>query len=192
MSFPDSELLRLLPQYLDVERLSADHPDYTAEMARKVLEELIEASVDHSPLQKEEDASAQAADSVLIFTDGGSRGNPGPAGIGVVVLSGEETLVEVGESIGEATNNEAEYRALIRGLEESKRVGARRVDIRMDSQLIVRQVEGRYKVKHPVLKGHYAQVMLLLNGFDSWKVLHIPREMNARADALANLGMDSA
>ena len=190
MSFSDPELLRLLPQYLDAEQLSADHPDFTAEMARKVLEELIEASVDQPPLQ-EEDTPVQEADSVLIFTDGGSRGNPGPAGIGVVVLSGEETLVEVGEPIGEATNNEAEYRALIRGLQESKRVGAKRVEIRMDSQLIVRQVEGRYKVKHPVLKGHYAQVMSLLNGLDSWKVLHIPREMNSRADALANLGMDS-
>ena len=108
------------------------------------------------------------------------------------MLDGEETLVEVAEPIGVATNNVAEYRAVIRGLEEACRLGVKTLELRMDSQLIVRQIQGQYRVKHPLLKPLHAAVMDRLRTIDRWSVTHVRREFNSRADALANEGMDNS
>ena len=129
---------------------------------------------------------------VVVHVDGGARGNPGPAAIGVVVSGpGGEVIEEVSEPIGVATNNVAEYRALLRGLERAHALGAREVEIVNDSELVARQVTGAYKVKHPAMKPLYAEAMAALREFDSWRVRSVPRADNARADELVNEALDA-
>ena len=130
-------------------------------------------------------------ETITIRFDGGSRGNPGPAGIGVVLLAQDNTpLVTVGRFIGRATNNVAEYKALITGLEEAKRIGARKVIIRGDSELIVKQMNGQYRVKNADLRPLYERAQDLMDEFEVAKIEHTYREDNSLADRLANLAMD--
>jgi ribonuclease HI len=128
---------------------------------------------------------------IRVNVDGGARGNPGPAAIGVVIRDGDgEVLGEVGETIGEATNNVAEYRALLRGIELAEEHGASELELVGDSELVVRQVEGRYKVKNAGMKALYDEVKRALRGFDSWSIRHVRREENADADRLVNEALD--
>jgi ribonuclease HI len=128
-----------------------------------------------------------------IFTDGASRGNPGPASIGIVFkLKGGVELAEHCEVIGRATNNVAEYRAVVAALEHCQRWGVKRVHLNMDSELIVRQLHGTYRVKSPDLRPLYQQVVFLSKDFEEFRVRHIKRGQNGHADALANRALDSA
>jgi ribonuclease HI len=131
-------------------------------------------------------------DEVLTLEfDGGSRGNPGPAGIGVVVRAQDGTpLVTLGRFIGRATNNVAEYRALICAMEQARSLGAKKVIIRGDSELIVRQMLGQYRVKNPDLKELYDEAQSLIHEFEDAKIEHNLRHKNELADKLANLAMD--
>ena len=123
--------------------------------------------------------------------DGGARGNPGPAAIAAVVATPEgEVLEEIGETIGPATNNVAEYRALLLGIERAQTLGASELDRVGDSELIARQVKGEYKVKDPTLRELHAQVRAALGGFDRWSIRHVRREHNAEADRLVNETLD--
>ena len=137
-----------------------------------------------------------ALTTVRIFCDGGSRGNPGPAGIGAVVLDASRepatVIATVSESIGIATNNVAEYQALIAGLEAAADFGARRVEVRADSQLVVRQLEGRYRVKNSALQPLYKRAMELLRSYAEVDLQHVYREENTEADALVNAALDAA
>jgi probable phosphoglycerate mutase len=135
-----------------------------------------------------------AVRAVVIEADGGSRGNPGPAGYGAVVRDPEtgEVLAERSESIGTATNNVAEYRGLIAGLEAAAELGAAEVEARMDSKLVVEQMCGRWQIKHPGLRPLAAQAAGLVGRFDRVRFSWIPRERNKHADALANAAMDVA
>jgi ribonuclease HI len=128
---------------------------------------------------------------LTINVDGGARGNPGPAAIGVVVRGdGGEVLEEVGEKIGAATNNVAEYKALLRGIELAAEHGGIELELIGDSELIVRQVEGRYKVKNAGMKQLHDEVKRALQSFDSWSIRHVRREGNAEADRLVNEALD--
>ena len=130
---------------------------------------------------------------VVLHVDGGARGNPGPAAIGVVVSSPDgEVLDEVAETIGVATNNVAEYRAVLRGLERAGALGADEVEIVGDSELVARQLTGAYKVKHPAMKPLHAEAVAALRGFDAWEISTVPRAENARADELVNAALDAA
>ena len=130
-------------------------------------------------------------ETITLQFDGGSRGNPGPAGIGVVLRAADGTpLVTLGRYIGRATNNVAEYRALITAIEKARELGARRVRILGDSELIVKQMRGEYRVKNPDLRVLYDEASGLLREFDSATIEHNYRESNALADKLANLAMD--
>lgn len=133
---------------------------------------------------------------VLLRCDGGARGNPGPAAIGAVLLDGSReppTVVrEISERIGNATNNVAEYRALLAGLEAARDLGARRVRVQSDSELLVRQLQGRYRVRSPGLRPLYERALGLLAGFEETEVAHLPRACNERADALVNAALDGA
>lgn len=130
---------------------------------------------------------------LIVNVDGGARGNPGPAAIGVVLRDAEGNVVEeVGEAIGEATNNVAEYRALLRGLELAAAQGARDVELIGDSELVVRQVEGRYKVKNAGMKELHDEVRRSLGEFESWSIRHVRRESNGDADRLVNEALDGA
>jgi ribonuclease H / adenosylcobalamin/alpha-ribazole phosphatase len=131
---------------------------------------------------------------VLVEADGGSRGNPGPAGYGAVVFTGDRgaVLAEVKEAIGRATNNVAEYRGLITGLEEAAGLGATDVAVQMDSKLVVEQMSGRWKVKHPDLIELNRQARTVASRFERVSYRWIPREKNSHADRLANEAMDAA
>ena len=126
-----------------------------------------------------------------LFTDGASRGNPGQAGAGALLLGEQgEELAACSVYLGTCTNNVAEYKALLVGLEEAQRQGCGQLAIFLDSELIVRQVQGRYKVKNETLLPLFRQVREWLDRFESWTIAHVPRAQNARADQLANQGID--
>ena len=128
---------------------------------------------------------------ITANVDGGARGNPGPAAVGVVVRGpGGEVLEERGERIGKATNNVAEYRALLLGIELARAHGADELELLGDSELVVRQVEGRYKVKDATMKELHAQVKQALGDFDGWSIRHVRRTENADADRLVNEALD--
>jgi ribonuclease HI len=130
---------------------------------------------------------------VVVHVDGGSRGNPGPAAIGVVISDPHGNVIdELAERIGVATNNVAEYRALLRALERAKELDASEVQIVGDSELVARQLTGAYKVKHAAMKPLHAQAIAALRGFERWGIRTVPRAENARADALVNAALDAA
>lgn len=127
---------------------------------------------------------------VLIYSDGASKGNPGDAGIGVVISDEDgHVLREVAEYIGKQTNNVAEYSALLRGLKEAADLGATQVAICADSELLVRQLTGVYKVKAPNLRPLFEQAVMILRAFERVSISHVVREFNKRADELANEGV---
>jgi probable phosphoglycerate mutase len=131
-------------------------------------------------------------DEVVVWTDGGARGNPGPAGYGVAVTDRDgNVLVKLSEGIGWATNNVAEYRGVIAGLEQARALGARRVTVRADSLLAVNQQLGRWKVRNEGLRPLADQARRLARGFERVTWQHVPRERNRLADALANRAMDA-
>ncbi len=130
-------------------------------------------------------------ETLTLQFDGGSRGNPGPAGIGVVVAAADGTpLVTLGRFIGRATNNVAEYRALITAMQEARKLGARKVVIRGDSELVIKQMRGEYRVKNPDMKLLHDEAQVLLRTFESAQITHNLRDKNELADALANKAMD--
>lgn len=127
-----------------------------------------------------------------LFADGGSRGNPGPAASGAVLLDANGALLEeVGEYLGIATNNVAEWTALLLGLQAAANRGIRRLAVRLDSELVVRQVRGEYRVKHVDLKPLHRRALVLLKRFEHVDVRHVPRKQNAVADRLVNSVLDA-
>ncbi len=127
----------------------------------------------------------------IIHSDGGARGNPGPSAIGVVLASPKgETVATISEYIGETTNNQAEYRAVIAGLGKAKELGATEVECVLDSELVVKQLNREYKVKHPDLKPVFEKARMLALGFSKVLFRHVRREENKAADALVNEALD--
>jgi ribonuclease HI len=198
----DRDLLRSIYRHLDLEGLLEDHPGLTQEKVVALFQRLsaLVAQGEKSsqarhgagaPGRDEEESLPPKPGRLILCTDGGSRGNPGPAGFGAVLLDESGHVVrELSEFIGQATCNEAEYRALIAALQAARELGARDVLIRADSQLLVRQINGEYKVKSRTLMPLVLRARKLLEEFSSWKAQHVPREMNSRADELANEAMD--
>ena len=128
-----------------------------------------------------------------LFADGGSRGNPGPSASGSVILADDgEALAEGGEFLGVATNNVAEWHALIVGLRVALALGIEHLDVRLDSELVVRQLSGAYRVKHPVLIPLFTKARSLIRQFSRVDVQHIPRSENVLADAVVNQTLDAA
>ena len=130
-------------------------------------------------------------DKAILYTDGASRGNPGPAAIGVVIKDGQgRVLGKISRRLGITTNNQAEYKAVIAALEEAARLGLTNVDVKADSELVVKQVSGRYRVKNAALKPLYNRVRELQASFQSFAISYIPRRQNAEADRLCNAALD--
>lgn len=127
---------------------------------------------------------------IQIYTDGAARGNPGPSGIGIVVKKGARTLAEISDFIGKATNNVAEYMAFIRGLEEALVLGATKIECFSDSELLVKQIQGEYKVKNEGLIPLHYHAKSLISKFKTFSIDHTVREENKHADKLANRGVD--
>jgi ribonuclease HI len=130
---------------------------------------------------------------LIVHVDGGSRGNPGPAAAACVISTPTgEVLDEHAELLGTATNNVAEYRALLLGLRRARELGASEVQIIGDSELIAKQVRGVYKVKHEAMRPLHREAMAALAAFERWSIRTVPREQNAHADALVNAALDQA
>ena len=129
---------------------------------------------------------------ILIYTDGAARGNPGPAGAGALLRDATTgtTLAEIAEFLGVRTNNYAEWTAVELALARALELGATHVDLRLDSELVARQISGRYRVRHPDLKPLHASVMAMLGQLGSYTVGHVPRELNKDADRLSNVAID--
>lgn len=129
----------------------------------------------------------------LLYIDGGARGNPGPAGIGIVILgAGNKKVKEVFKYIGEATNNIAEYSALVCALEEAKALGAENIVVHMDSELVAKQLTGEYRVKNAEIKVLFEKAVDILKGFGSFEIKHIDRSRNKDADKLVNKAINLA
>ena len=130
---------------------------------------------------------------VVVHVDGGARGNPGPAAAAAVVSAPDGSVLDTAsELLGETTNNVAEYRGLLLGLERARALGATAVDVFNDSELVAHQVNGRYKVKHPDMRPLHAAAIQALARFDRWSIRSVPRAQNAAADALVNQALDAA
>lgn len=128
---------------------------------------------------------------LTIYTDGAARGNPGPAAIGVVIKDETgNTVATVSLCLGATTNNQAEYRAIIAGLEKAIALGARNIAVKSDSELVVKQINGLYRIKNAALRPLYLEVLRLIGVLEGFKISYIPRAQNAAADALANRALD--
>ena len=137
------------------------------------------------------DGQAPAVQRLTLHVDGGARGNPGPAAIGIVIDDGDGTRIgDLAERIGVATNNVAEYRAVLRGLERAAELGAREVEVINDSELVAKQLNRVYKVKHPAMRPLFEAATERLAGFERWSIRSVPRAANAEADALVNAALD--
>jgi len=129
---------------------------------------------------------------LVIHVDGGSRGNPGPAAAAAVLRTPEgEVVDEAMEFLGEATNNVAEYRGVLLGLAQARALGATEVELVNDSELVAKQINGAYKVKHPAMRPLHLDAMTALRDFERWSIRSVPREQNADADALVNQALDA-
>jgi ribonuclease HI len=130
---------------------------------------------------------------LIVHVDGGARGNPGPAAAACVISSpAGEVLDERAQLLGTATNNVAEYRALLLGLASARELGATEVEVIGDSELIAKQVQGIYKVKHPAMRSLHLEAIAALRAFERWSIRTVPRAQNAEADALVNAALDQA
>jgi ribonuclease HI/probable phosphoglycerate mutase len=185
-------ILRILAVKLPDTTLNKLFPHIPPQAVRDVMQG--KSKIASPPAQQQElfaGPSPATAPACKLFTDGASRGNPGEAGAGIVLLDdSDQELAARYRYLGQCTNNAAEYKALILGLETALELGCRQLVIHMDSQLIVRQVQGQYKVKNASLKPLFNQAKSLLAKIATWQIEHIPRAQNKRADELANRGID--
>jgi len=190
---PDTARERLRESGVDIqpgntehERWRADHGDAVAVAYDDKVVVQGASPTDITLLVEESGGRAHA------YFDGASRGNPGPAAVGWALVGSDGILAEGSETIGRATNNQAEYAALIRVLEAARDLGLEELDIRGDAQLVVKQLRGEWDTNDPELREKRVRARELLTGFDRWAVEHVPREINDRADELANEALDDA
>jgi ribonuclease HI len=149
-----------------------------------------EAATPASPAADESPART-AIPRLRLYSDGAARGNPGPSGAGAVLIEpGGQVVAKLGKYLGTHTNNYAEYMGLLIGLKHAKSLGAKEIEIFADSELLIRQLGGRYQVKSPSLRPLYEEAVKLLNDFSRVKLVHVPREMNAEADEMSNRAID--
>lgn len=192
------EFLSLILKYLDTEKLIKENPSITRKMIdtlfleilkTKKTKEAVDTCLPHRDIPQR---GLKGLDELIIHTDGASRGNPGKAGIGVAIFDEKYQLVEEAcRFIGESTNNVAEYQAMILAAQKAIAYHAKKVNFKTDSELLVRQLNGVYRVKSPNILSLYNELTKLLNKIPAWKIHHVRREENVIADALANRGIDS-
>jgi ribonuclease HI len=190
-----TRLLELLAERVDSEVLRPEFPEFTGERLRNLFQALSEhfrycqgwvdsGRNNRGPLEESEVAAS-------LYCDGASRGNPGPSGAGVILLDHNGApILQLSRFLDSATNNEAEYHALIRGLRAAEEFGLRRLRIFSDSELVVKQLRGEYKVRNPRLRSLYDKAMSTLKQFDDYDIFHVGRDLNKQADRLANDAID--
>lgn len=193
-----NELLLLMVKYIDKEKLLKENPWVTEEIVDTLIQkisyqmkgkEIENVDLPHSAAQHTKEGRFTE---LIIHTDGASRGNPGEAGVGIVILNKNHHIIEeVCKYIGKATNNVAEYQAMILAAQKAISHNAKKVTFKTDSELLVRQLNGRYQVKSANILPLYHELISLLKKIPVWKIQHVRREENVGADALANQGIDS-
>ena len=192
----DHELLVLIHKSIDIEKLKEQDKTITKKRVDKLFQNLKDhikkddliisdkEIIDTSNINKE-------IDLIVVNVDGASRGNPGESGIGVAIFDKDSNLInEACDYLGVATNNIAEYKALILGLRLSIKYNAKKILFKSDSELMVKQIKGEYKVKNAQLKLLFAEVKDLFKKLPNWEIMHVPREENKEADLLANKGVE--
>ncbi|MBC8548351.1 MAG: ribonuclease HI family protein [Candidatus Brocadiales bacterium] len=192
----DHELLVLIHKSIDIEKLKEQDKAITKKRVDNLFQELKghvkkndltiseKETTDTSNIKKETDL-------IVVNVDGASRGNPGESGIGAAIFDKDSNLInEACNYLGVATNNVAEYKALILGIKLSMKCNAKKILFKADSELMVKQIRGEYKVKNPQLKLLFTEAQSLLKKLPNWKIMHVPREENKEADLLANKGVD--
>ena len=193
------KLVTLISKYLDKEKLMKENPSVTKEMIDALLQDISlakhgkEPTDTHQPHHETAKHKQKDVTDLVIHTDGASRGNPGKSGIGVAIFDKHYHLLEeLCKFIGESTNNVAEYQAMILAAQRAVAYNAQRVTFKTDSELLVRQLNGAYRVKSQNILPLYHELKILLGKIPEWKIQHVRREENACADALANQGIDSS
>ena len=192
----DYELLALIHKSIDIETLKEQDTAVTKKRVDKLFQDLKgHVKKDDPDISKEEIAGAsdikKDADLIVVNVDGASKGNPGESGIGVAIFDKDLNLInEACDYLGVATNNVAEYKALILGIKLSAKYNAKRVLFKADSELMVKQIKGEYRVKNAQLKLLFTEAQGLLKKLPNWKIMHVPREENKEADLLANKGVE--
>jgi len=178
----DAEILKTLARTLEVEKTIHQHGIHEAELREILLRA--------SSLLEAEERPSGGGQELTIYTDGASRGNPGPAGAGFIIYDGPRPLEGQAQYLGRLTNNQAEYNAVILALQRARQLGAKKVKLKTDSELLAKQLKGVYRVKNKMLAGLYSRVKELIRDFDSFSVEHVYREENQEADLLANRAID--
>ena len=192
----DYELLSLIYKSIDTETLKEQDKAVTKKRVDKLFQDLKgHVKKDDPDISEEEITGAsdikKDADLIVVNVDGASKGNPGESGIGVAIFDKDLNLInEACDYLGVATNNVAEYKALILGIKLSTKYNAKRVLFKADSELMVKQIKGEYRVKNAQLKLLFTEAQGLLKKLPNWKIMHVPREENKEADLLANKGVE--
>jgi ribonuclease HI len=194
-----AQLLLAIAEHESLEKTCAALPGLTLEGAQKLLRgaaqklarEKVPAPQDAFRLPARKSDAVPDGKVVRVFSDGAARGNPGPAGAGAVLTdTSGKVLARLGRYLGRQTNNVAEYQGLLLGLQHAQELGYRSVEVRADSQLLIRQLKGEYAVRHAGLKPLHAEALRLLRGFDKVDLKHVPREENGLADEMSNRAID--
>jgi ribonuclease HI len=186
-----AQLLLAVAEHETLEKTCAKFPGLTREAAQKLLRgAALQLQQEKLPLpEPQKNAAGERA--VRIYSDGAARGNPGPAGAGAVLIDATgAVMARLGRFLGTRTNNVAEYEGLLLGLKHARDLGYREVEVRADSQLLIRQLKGEYAVRHAGLKPLHAEALRLLHAFDRYQLQHVPREENALADEMSNRAID--
>jgi len=192
----DHELLALIHKSIDMETLKKQDKAITKKRVDKLFQDLKGHVKKDDPDISEEEITGHSdikkeADLIVVNVDGASRGNPGESGVGVAIFDKNLNLInEACDYLGVATNNVAEYKALLLGIKLSTKYNAKRILFKADSELMVKQIKGEYRVKNAQLKLLFAEAQSLLKKLPNWKIMHVPREENKEADLLANKGVD--
>jgi ribonuclease HI len=203
----DAELLRYIAANESLPHTLKEHPELTREAVQAALERAATTLETRAPLPTVNGPSdsgffstaslpssgpgVAAGNRIRVYSDGAARGNPGLAGAGAVLIEPNGRVVErLGKFLGVQTNNYAEYMGLLLGLKRAKDLGVQEVEVFADSELMIRQLNGTYQVKSPSLRPLYEEVLELLNQFGRFKLVHVPREMNAMADEMSNRAID--
>ena len=192
----DHELLALVHKSIDMEKLKEQDRSITKKRVDTLFQNLKDHIKKDDPAISEKEITGTSsikkeADLIVVNVDGASKGNPGESGIGVAIFDKDSNLInETCDYLGVATNNIAEYKALILGIKLSTKYNAKRVLFKADSELMVKQIKGEYRVKNAQLKLLFTEAQSLLKKLPNWKIMHVPREENKEADLLANKGVE--
>ncbi|MHB8420336.1 MAG: ribonuclease HI family protein [Myxococcales bacterium] len=185
----DAEILAAVAEAERFESTLERHPELTRQAIVACLERAARGRI--PPSLPAAPSVSECHPRVRVYSDGAARGNPGPAGAGAVVVAADgRILARLGRYLGEATNNFAEYQGLLLGLRRAAELGARDIEVYADSQLMIRQLGGQYRVRNAGLRPLFDEALRLLRGFQKFELHHIPRERNAAADEMSNRAID--